>query len=108
METLGKFLKKIKPRGTWLAQLVEHETLELWVMSSSPIVCEEITFKKKKREKERKKKIKLLKGPFTILLYLSINFYSLSDSKNLQLLLFIYSFTVSRKISYRVLLWEPY
>ena len=31
-------------RGTWLAQLVEHATLDFGVVSSSPALCAEITF----------------------------------------------------------------
>ena len=34
---------KRQERGAWLVQLVEHETLDLKVMSSSPILGVEIT-----------------------------------------------------------------
>ena len=35
--------KNRQNRGTWLAQLVEHVTLDLRVVSSSPMVGVEIT-----------------------------------------------------------------
>ena len=35
--------KMIPGLGAWLAQLVEHVTLELWVVSSSPMLGVEIT-----------------------------------------------------------------
>lgn len=38
--------KKQTSRRTWLAQSVEHMTLHLWVMSSSPTMGVELTFKK--------------------------------------------------------------
>ena len=31
-------IKKKKSKGTWLAQSVEHPTLDLWVVSSSPML----------------------------------------------------------------------
>jgi len=36
-------------RGTWLAPLVKHATLDLGVMSSSPMLGVELTLKKKMR-----------------------------------------------------------
>ena len=39
-------------QSTWLAQLVEHVTLDLRVMSSSLMSGVEFTLKKKKRERE--------------------------------------------------------
>ena len=38
-----KIIAKKCSRGSWLAQLVEHETLDLRVVSSSPMLCVEIT-----------------------------------------------------------------
>ena len=35
-------------RGAWLAQLVEHVTLDLQVVNSSPMLNIELTLKKKK------------------------------------------------------------
>ena len=42
-------IKMRKFGGAWLAQLVEHATLDLRVMSSSPTVHIEFTLKKKKK-----------------------------------------------------------
>lgn len=39
---------KMAPWGAWLSQSVERVTLDLWIVSSSPIVGVEITLKKKK------------------------------------------------------------
>ena len=36
--------------GTWLAQLVEHMTFDLGVVSSSPVLGIEITLKNEKKE----------------------------------------------------------
>ena len=45
-------------RGTWLAQSVEHVTLDLGVMSSSPTLGIEITFLKKRKERDLKGNLK--------------------------------------------------
>lgn len=47
----------MKERGTWLAPLVEHETLDLKVMTSSPTLCIEFTKNKTKTKKKCLKEI---------------------------------------------------
>jgi len=40
--------------GTWLAQLGDHATLDLGVMSWSPVLRVEILFKKKEKKEKKK------------------------------------------------------
>ena len=44
--------KSMVLRGAWLAQLMEHITLDLRVRSSSPTLSVEITLKKEKKRKK--------------------------------------------------------
>ena len=46
------FKREIK-KGTWLTQLVEHEILDLGVMSFSPTLGKEFNFKKGGGEKNK-------------------------------------------------------
>ena len=65
-----KCSNKISRWGTWLAQPVEHGTLDLGVVTSSPPVGAELTLKKfqkkkllqKKKKKERKNDCSLSMG----------------------------------------------
>lgn len=51
-------LKIRNTRGAWLAQAMEHATLDLWVISWSPMLGVEITLKKKKKENEERRGMK--------------------------------------------------
>jgi len=44
-------IKAIHIGGTWLAELAEHVTLDLRVMSSSPTLGVELTLGKKKKKR---------------------------------------------------------
>lgn len=45
---IKKYNRSLKVRVSWLSQSVEHVTLELGVVNSSPTLGIELTFKKKK------------------------------------------------------------
>ena len=48
--------------GAWLAQSLEHATLDLRVMSSSPMLVIEVTLKKKKRISEDYSQVNVYKN----------------------------------------------
>ena len=54
-------IKDIKRRVAWLAQSVEHVTLDLGILSSSPTFDVEITFKKTKGKNMKGKEGKKMK-----------------------------------------------
>ena len=53
-------------RGTWLAHLVEHATLDLEIVSSSPTLGTEIALKKKKSKRKEMVRQKMLMNNSTL------------------------------------------
>lgn len=59
--TTEKLIYENLNRETWLVHSVEHATFDLGVMSSSPTLSQELTFKKKEFKKKLEKKKKPVK-----------------------------------------------
>ena len=60
MAPSSKQLQKYQLQGAWLSQSAEDVTLDLWVVSSSPMMGIEITFLKNHLKNYQKRKYQLL------------------------------------------------